>query len=257
LELLDAAAERCIRAAEKARLVEDLARREKQVRQLSEHMMQIEEEERRRISRELHDEAGQSLLCIRLKLEMLGKTAPESIRASLAEIRELTEHTISEIRRTIAALSPAVLEQLGLAAALRQMANRFRGVYPSQVRLHLPLRRDPLPRETEIATFRLVQECFHNIAKHSEASTVNLSLHSTDGILRLNVEDDGVGFDVKAALEKRNSYGLVGMRERVALLGGKLDIQSRPRRGTRVSVELPIRNEHGKGSAVKTTQSAD
>ncbi len=257
LELLGAAAERCIRAAEKARLVEDLARREKQVRQLSEHMMQVEEEERRRISRELHDEAGQSLLCIRLKLEMLGRTAPESMRAPMAEIRELTEHTISEIRRTIAALSPAVLEQLGLAAALRQMANRFRGVYAGQVRLHLPLGRDPLPRETEIATFRLVQECFHNIVKHSEASTVNLSLHSTDGILRLNVEDNGVGFDVKAALEKRNSYGLVGMRERVALLGGKLNIQSRPRRGTRVSVELPIRNEHGKGSAVKTTQSVD
>ena len=82
LELLDAAAERCMRAAEKARLVEDLARREEQVRQLSEHMMQIEEEERRRISRELHDEAGQSLLCIRLKLEMLGKTAPENLRAA-------------------------------------------------------------------------------------------------------------------------------------------------------------------------------
>ena len=246
LELLGAAAERCIRAAEKARLLEDLARREKQVRQLSEHMMQVEEEERRRISRELHDEAGQSMLCIRLKLEMIGKAAPESMRASIAEIRELTEHTISEIRRTIAALSPAVLEQLGLAAALRQMANRFRGVYPGRVHLHLPLGRDPLPRETEIATFRLVQECFHNIAKHSEASTVNLSLHSTDGILRLNVEDDGVGFDVKAALEKRSSYGLAGMRERVALLGGKLDIQSRPRRGTRVSAELPIRNENGK-----------
>jgi signal transduction histidine kinase len=220
-------------------------------------MMQIEEEERRRISRELHDEAGQSLLCIRLKLEMLGKTAPESMRASIAETRVLTEHTISEIRRTISALSPAVLEQLGLTAALRQMASRFRGVYSGQVRLHLPLGRDPLPHETEIATFRLVQECLHNIAKHSEASTVNLSLHSTDGILRLNVEDDGVGFDVKAALEKRSSYGLVGMRERVALLGGKLDIQSRPRRGTRVSVELPIRNEHRKGSALKSTQSTD
>jgi signal transduction histidine kinase len=93
LELLGAAAERCLRSAEKARLMEDLARREEQVRQLGEHMMQVEEEERRRISRELHDEAGQSLLCIRLKLEMLGKTAPEPLRQSLAEARELTEPT--------------------------------------------------------------------------------------------------------------------------------------------------------------------
>jgi signal transduction histidine kinase len=100
--LLGAAAERCLRSAEKARLMEDLARREEQVRQLGEHMMQVEEEERRRISRELHDEAGQSLLCIRLKLEMLGKTAPEPLRQSLAEARELTERTIAEIRRIIA-----------------------------------------------------------------------------------------------------------------------------------------------------------
>lgn len=247
LELLDAVGERCIRAAEKARLVEDLARREQQVRELGEHMMQIEEEERRRISRELHDEAGQSLLCIRLKLEMLGKSAPESLRGSIDETREMAEHTISEIRRTVAALSPAVLEQLGLAAALRQMANRFRSVHPGRVRLHLPVQRDTLPRQCETAVFRLAQECFQNIAKHAQASTVNLSLHSTDGILRLNVEDDGVGFDVKAALDKRSSYGLVGMRERVALLGGKLEIRSRLRHGTRISVELPIGRRHRKG----------
>ena len=257
LELLEAVGERCIRAAEKARLVEDLAQREEQVRELGEHMMQIEEEERRRISRELHDEAGQSLLCIRLKLEMLGKLAPESLRGPIDETRELAEHTISEIRRTIADLSPAVLEQLGLAAAVRQMANRLRSVYSGRVRLRLPARREPLPRECEIAVFRLAQECFQNIAKHAQASAVNLSLHSTDGILRLDVEDNGVGFDVKAALDKRRSFGLAGMRERVALLGGKLEIRSWPHRGTRVSAELPIRARHRKGSVVGATESAD
>jgi signal transduction histidine kinase len=256
LELLDAAAERCLRVAEKVRLMEDLARRERQVRQLSEHMMQIEEEERRRISRELHDEAGQSLLCIRLKLELLGKAAPADLRRPLAETLEMTERTIGEIRRIIAALSPAVLEQLGLAAALRQLANRFRGVYSGLVRLRLPPRLAPLPREIAIAAFRLVQECFHNIAKHSQASTVNLSLHSTDRILRLNVDDDGIGFEVKAALEKQGSFGLAGMRERVALLGGKLEIVSRPHHGTRISVELPIATASKKGSVAKATQNA-
>jgi signal transduction histidine kinase len=256
LELLNAAAERCLRSAEKARLMEDLAQREAQVRELSEHMMQVEEEERRRLSRELHDEAGQSLLCIRLKLEMLGKNAPEDLRGPIAEIRVLAERTITEIRRTIAALSPAVLEQLGLAAALRQMVTRFRSVYPCRVRLHLPMRREPWPREAEVAMFRLAQECFHNIAKHSEASTVNLSLHSTDGLLRLNVEDDGVGFDVNAALEKRGSFGLLGMRERVALLGGKFEIHSQPQSGVAISVELPMRRVHKKGSAARLTQNA-
>lgn len=254
LELLDAAAERCLQAAEKARLIEDLARREEQVRRLGEHMMQIEEEERRRISRELHDEAGQSLLCVRLKLEMLGKTAPGKLRRPLAGTRQLVERTIAEIRRIIAALSPAVLEQLGLAAALRQMAARFRGVYPAQVRLHLPPRLS-LRGETEIALFRLVQECFHNIARHSGASTVNLSLHSTDGLLRLNVEDDGVGFEVKAALEKRDSFGIAGMRERVALLGGRFEIRSRPGRGTKISVELPIVTAYKKGLAGSSAHS--
>ena len=256
LEMLEAAGERCVRAAEKARLIEDLARRERQVRELAEHLMQVEEEERRRISRELHDEAGQSLLCIRLQLEMLGKTAPEQMREPLADIRKLTEHTITEIRRTIAALSPAVLEQLGLAAALRQMVVGFRAAYAGRVRLHLPLRRDVLPPETEVAAFRLAQECFHNIAKHSGASTVNLSLHYTDGLLRLNVDDDGVGFDLKAAQEKRSSFGLTGMRERVALLGGKLTILSAPRRGTRISVELPVKTKHRRGPLTHLRESA-
>ena len=252
LELLDAAAERCLRAAEKARLVDDLARRERQIRELAEHMMQIEEEERRRISRELHDEAGQSLLCIRLKLEMLGKAVPPELHAPVEETRRLAERTIAEIRRIIAALSPAVLEQLGLPAALRQLTRRFRSVYPGRVRLRVPAKVDHLPRELETAAFRLVQECFHNIAKHSQASAVNLSLHSSDGLLRLDVEDDGVGFEVKAALEKQGSFGLAGMRERVALLGGKFEIWSRPRHGARISVEFPITSAHRKGPALES-----
>ena len=145
-ELLAAAAERCLMAAEKARLMEDLAQREEQVRRLAEHMLHVEEMERRRISRELHDEAGQSLLCIRLQLELLEQAMPEkelAWRAKLGEARDLTEHTILEMRRLIAALSPAVLEQLGLGAALRQLVNRFQ--------------RLPLPGKAQLAkmgTFR-------------------------------------------------------------------------------------------------------
>ena len=139
-ELLAAAAERCLMAAEKQRLMEDLAQREEQVRRLAEHMLHVEEMERRRISRELHDEAGQSLLCIRLQMELIEQELPESAangRAKLREARDLTERTILEMRRLIAALSPAVLEQLGLGAALRQLVNRFQRLHPCRVRLQL------------------------------------------------------------------------------------------------------------------------
>lgn len=236
-ELLAAAAERCWMAIEKARLVEGLAAREEQVRQLAEHMLHVEEAERRRISRELHDEAGQSMLCIRLQMEMLETTLPESMAAQrdrLREVRKTTEHTILEIRRLIAALSPAVLEQLGLGAALRQMVNRFRQVSPARVKLSLH-RLDALPKKTEMIVYRLVQECFNNIAKHSGASAVNLSVTTADGYLRLTVDDNGIGFNVEEALARRESFGLSGMRERVALLGGSFQVESNPG----VSIQRP------------------
>jgi signal transduction histidine kinase len=245
-ELLAAAAERCLMAAEKARLMEDLARREEQVRRLAEHMLHVEEMERRRISRELHDEAGQSLLCIRLQIELIEQAMPESEREwrdKLCEARDLTERTILEMRRLIAALSPAVLEQLGLAAALRQLINRFQRLQNCRVRLQISKMRGRLPQQTEVIAYRSVQECFNNIGKHAHATQVNISLSSTDGVLKLTVEDNGVGFKLEEAAEKRESFGLSGMRERVALLGGEFQVESRtegPKRGTKISIELPI-----------------
>ena len=244
-ELLAAAAERCLMAAEKQRLMEDLAQREEQVRRLAEHMLHVEEMERRRISRELHDEAGQSLLCIRLQMELIEQELPDSTgewKSKLREARDLTERTILEMRRLIAALSPAVLEQLGLGAALRQLVNRFQRLHPCRVKLQLS-KMGALTQQIEIIAYRLVQECFNNIGKHSGASHVNISLSSADGWLKLAVEDNGVGFRVEEALAKRESFGMSGMRERVALLGGQFYVESRmegPKRGTKISIELPI-----------------
>jgi len=277
-EMLEVAAERCLMGAGKARLMEDLAAREEQVRRLAERMLQVEEMERRRISRELHDEAGQSMLCIRLQLEMIeGNLLPEdgALKGKLQETRDLTERTILEIRRLIAALSPAVLEQLGLGAALRQLVSRFSRIHPARVRLALS-RMGKVPKKTEVIVYRLVQECMNNVGKHSQASHVNISIESADGLLRLNVEDDGVGFEVEEALSRRDSYGLAGLRERVALLGGKFYVESHPgatgkngiakgdtdvsrlgeavarggmkykgrfRKGTRIHIELPLLRE--------------
>jgi signal transduction histidine kinase len=235
LELLDAVAERCLAAAEKARLTAE-------VRDLAAHMFQVEEEERRRISRDLHDEAGQTLLLARLQLEMLERIAPATWegRAKLTQTREVVERTIAEIRRILAALSPAVLEQLGLAAAVRQLTTRLHALCPAQVKLRITLP-GRLERNVETVAYRLVQECYHNIARHSGASHVKVLLRSTDCFLGMRIEDNGVGFNLDAAMAQRNSFGLAGMRERVTLIGGRFEIRSEPGKGTTVAIRLPLR----------------
>ncbi len=242
VELLRAAAERCLLAAEKASLAGQLAAREKQVRRLAGHMMQVEERERKRISSELHDEAGQSLVCLRLQMEILERSVPEQfgeLKSGLAEARALAERSIVEIRRLIGDLSPAVLEQLGLPSAMRQLASRLRRLQGIKTHLQVPPMRD-LPKDLARVVYRLTQECINNIARHSSASSVNILVTLADGQLRLRVEDNGVGFSVEEILGKPNSYGLAGMRERVALFGGKFTLESRPGRGTKVLMELPV-----------------
>jgi len=243
LDLLNGFAEQCLRAAESARLNQELAAREEQVRALAGHLMQAEEEERRRFSREIHDEAGQSLLFLRLQLEMLEKCAPPSLQPRLADARSVAEQIIAEMRRIIAALSPSVVEELGLVAAIRHLSARFRKLHAVKLRLRLSPYRVRLPRETETALYRVVQECYQNIARHSTASHVNLSLRSTDKEVELNVEDDGAGFDVNSAVAQLKSFGLKGMRERVAQLGGRLEIRSSPGHGAAIFLRIPIPGE--------------
>lgn len=252
-DLLASASERCLMAAQKMRLVEDLAFREQQIRNLAEHMLHVEEMERRRISRELHDEAGQSLVCIRLMIEMIEMSLPPSAdewRIKLAEARDLTEKTILEMRRLIADLSPVILEQFGLESALRQLIKRFEASVKCQAHLDVA-KITALPPKLEMVVYRIVQECCNNISKHSRASNVNISVSSADEVLSLQVVDNGIGFEVASALAKKDSFGLAGIRERVALLGGKFQLRSRylpgKRRvgsapnGTEVTVQLPIR----------------
>ncbi len=240
LDLLDGFAERCLRAAERARLIEELAAREAQVRALAGHLLQAEDEERTRISRELHDEAGQSLLFLRLQLEMLERGAPADIRPRLAEARAVAERIIAEIRRIIAALGPSAVAELGLEAAIRHLSSRFRKLHSVKLRLRLGGGEPPAPGAVANTVYRVVQECYQNIAKHSTASHVNLSLRSTDKQLELSVEDDGVGFEVDQAVARPGSYGLKGMRERIALLGGDFQIRSSPGNGATISIRLPV-----------------
>jgi signal transduction histidine kinase len=240
-ELLHIAAERCLAAAAKARLIEELEEREAEVRRLGQRMIQIEEVERRRISQEIHDETGQSLLCIRLNLEMLESVADkdEEMRVRLRATRHLAERTVDEIRRIIAALNPEVIDKLGLAAALRQLATRFRDIAAAAVRVEVGSLPE-LPDRMPLVIYRLAQECLSNAARHANAKSVKVRVDAADKVLRLRVQDDGKGFDLSQALAKPGSFGLSGMQERVSLLGGRIQIQSRPRQGTAIKIELPI-----------------
>ncbi len=232
LALLTAAAARCHAVMERTRL-------EQEVRRLEVEARRAEEEERRRIGRELHDEAGQSLLLLRLQLELIERDAPASLRSRLQEVRGVAERTVGELRRIVAALSPAVLERLGLESALRQLTVRFRKMHPGEVRLRISVPSEPLPLQTQEVIYRVAQECLQNIAKHSQASHVNLSLKAADKSIRLSVTDNGAGFSEETVGSKPMSFGLAGMRERAALLGGTLAIRSRPGKGTAVALQLP------------------
>jgi signal transduction histidine kinase len=233
LALLEAVSARCREAIERAR-------RESTIRRLEAAARAAEEDERRRIGRELHDEAGQALMVLRLRLEMIEREAPEGLRARIREARDIAENTVVELRRIIASLSPAVLARLGLESALRQLAARFRKNHPAVLRVRIAIHETRLPKKVEEVVYRVAQECLRNVIKHSGAAHVNLSVRAADRRIMLSVSDDGSGFCAESAQVKPMSFGLSGMRERAALLGGTLLVQSAPSKGTTVKLRLPI-----------------
>jgi len=232
LALLVAAGERCHEALERARM-------EREIRRLEAEARRAEEEERRRIGRELHDEAGQSMLLLRLQLEMIERDAPAPLRPRLAETRAIAERAVAELRRLVAALSPAVLERLGLKSALRQLAARFGKTHPAGLRLRISPSCEHLPMPTQEVIYRVAQECLQNIAKHSRATQVNISLGRADKSIRLSVADNGAGYCAETAQNQPMSFGLAGMRERAALLGGTLAVRTAPGEGVRITLQLP------------------
>jgi signal transduction histidine kinase len=245
LSLLQAAGARCNEAIQRARLQEEM-------RCLEAEGRRAEEAERRRIGRELHDDTCQSLAWLRLQLELFEREAPALLRPKLAEARAVTERAVEELRRTIAALSPAMVERLGLEAALRQLAARFRKQHPAHVEVRIQVGMSGLAIETQEVIYRVAQESLNNILKHSGSSRVKLLLNSADKNIRLSVRDDGTGFSLETAAKKPMSFGLAGMRDRAALLGGTLLVRSAPGKGAAVVLDLPRVSANGTKSCPKS-----
>ena len=210
--------------------------------ELSRHLLRAQEVERKRISRELHDGTGQGLMVLRLYLAMLANDgqSPES-QVKIREALKLLDHTVEDLRRIISHLSPRVLDELGLLAAIRKEVRELTRNTGMKGTLDLPKEIGGVDSELEIALYRSLQEALRNVAKHSQARNFHVRLENGAGTLSLLVEDDGIGFGNGRASAGR-AFGLLGMREmkeRIAALGGKLQIRSRRDQGTRLKVILP------------------
>ena len=203
-------------------------------------VVEAQEQERARLARELHDETGQALTSILLGLKSLDdRAAADSDRAAVTELRELVVSTLQNVRRLAVELRPATLDDFGLVPAIE----RLRDVVEAQAGISVDIRSDlgdaRLPSDVETALYRIVQEAFTNVLKHAAASRVSVRLDRRADKVTLVVHDDGRGFDPATARE--GSLGLVGMRERAALLGGHLTTESSEDAGTMIKAEVPIR----------------
>lgn len=241
-ELMGAIAERLSLAIDRAQIAEALREREARIAELSGHLLRVQEEERKRISRELHDETGQALMVIRLYLGMLDTSIPtREVRAKVRETLAVVDRTIEGIRRIIGRLSPLVLQELGLVAAIRKESKDLAKSSGIKVRTAISEGVGRLESETEMALYRIVQEALHNVAKHAHAKAVAIQLLRETGGVRLVVEDDGVGMAAKNSNSRGHSFGLAGIRERVKSMGGSVHLHSAKGKGTRLEVTVPAR----------------
>jgi signal transduction histidine kinase len=203
-------------------------------------VVEAQELERRRLARELHDETGQALTSILLGLKPLEDAlADHPARAATAELRELVVMALQDVRRLAVELRPKVLDDFGLVPALERLAESFGEQTGVHVEFHSALGEARLPGEVETALYRVVQESLTNIVKHAHARNVSISLARRDSAVAAVIEDDGGGFDPATARE--GGIGLIGMRERLALLDGRLEIESREGAGTTLVAEVPVR----------------
>jgi two-component system, NarL family, sensor histidine kinase UhpB len=215
---------------------EMLDRLESERRESARRALLVQEGERQRIARELHDEVGQTLTGVMLQVEGLAGKIPEELREQLDELRETARHGTEEVRRIARRLRPEALEDLGLESALAALA----AAISEQAQLRIERRLEPglpLSQEQELVVYRIAQEALTNVARHADATEVQLHLERTDGRAILTVRDDGGGLPPGAF---RSSQGIRGMRERAMLIGAQLTIGEAAAGGTEVQLSIPF-----------------
>ncbi len=232
------------------RRVAELHEANAQLAYLSSLAISAQEEERRRLARELHDDTAQELASLLVRLRVLERTTdPHELRARLHEFRELIARALDGVRRMAMDLRPSALDDLGLVPALEAHARAMTDRWGVRVRLSATGIETRLPADVELVTYRIVQEALSNIFKHAQATEVSVALAAGAGELHVQVRDNGHGFDVEQTLASRErGLGLFGMQERASLVGGRVDVTSTPGSGTEVHATIPIRGARNGGS---------
>ena len=218
----------------------------RQLQALSHRVLEAQEQERRRVAMELHDELGQSLTAIKINLQ-IGERFKDQAPADLyQENIRIVEDALQQVRSLATGLRPSMLDDLGLAPALKWMAEQSASRSGFDVQFHHERALERLAPAIETACFRIVQEALTNIARHAQARKVQINLCHEAGDMVLTVTDDGLGFDTQAMLERAStgaSLGVLGMQERAILVGGQLVIRSGPGQGSTVELRCPWRSQ--------------
>jgi two-component system, NarL family, sensor histidine kinase UhpB len=222
----------------------------RQLQQLSRQILQAQEEERHRLARELHDEAAQALTLLLVRLRLLERAhTPDEAQQRVQELRELTAQALENVRRVALDLRPTILDDLGLGAALEWRVDEFNLEFSrgNGTRATFDVRglEGRLPREVELIFYRIGQEALSNVARHAGATQVCVGLQRAGGQLTLEVLDDGRGFDLQQVRNRAHTgghvgLGLLGMRERLGMIGGELLIDTAPGQGTRIIARTPV-----------------
>jgi signal transduction histidine kinase len=218
------------------------------IQEMSSQVLTAHEAERKRIARELHDDTAQALTSILVRLRLLERTAQDAeVLENVEELRELTSGALDSVRRMAMDLRPAALDDLGLVPALQAYAERFSENWPIKVSVSVDGLRRRLPADVELVLYRAVQEALSNVAKHSSASLALVSLSRRRNEVTLQIQDNGVGFEPAEKTQPNGTgLGLFGMRERLALVGGDVQIESVKGQGTTITVHVPIASKREK-----------
>jgi len=235
-------------ALENARLLRQTRMGRRDLQRLSARLVDAQEAERKRISRELHDQLGQAMTAMKINLDemeaTLGSALDPADRKRLTETRELLRTTIAQVRELALDLRPGILDDLGIVPALDWYADRWSQRLKIKARFEASDLEERLPGDVETALYRTAQEALTNVGKHANATEVRIRLERKTSAVSLCVEDDGQGFNTESLATKppqQRGLGLLGMQERVGFLHGGLSVQSSPGKGTRLCIEIPLR----------------